>query len=101
MDVNSTDRAKAVTEVDHRTFSYVKSLADDIFDKYRITLLVYWSHSHQDYAATFTARQMFPVPNQPEKVEFELYRGATREEALLGLLKKLETVVAMVVEDIG
>jgi hypothetical protein len=95
MNTNSTYRAKNVTEGDHRTFSYVQTLANTVFEpEHHPVVLVYRSPANKDYVATLTARRMVPVPSVLKMIDFGVHRGTTREEALLGLLESLEGAVA-------
>lgn len=92
MSVNSELKAQRVTEADHRTLSYVNTLADSIFaPEYKAFVLVHPSYfDPDDYFATLIARSTVPDSIQPKIMNVGMHAGTTREEALLGLLEKLE-----------
>ena len=86
--------AKHVTEADHRTFSYVKRLADSLFgDEFKASIVVYPSYTDtgpNGYLNNLAARSTTDPSGLLSLPFGGPHWGLTREEALLGLLRSLE-----------
>lgn len=93
MEVDSTPKAKCVTKADRRTLSYITTLADNVFGlEFKPCILVYPDPiDPMNFSATLVARS---TENERRTIALGYHVGATREEALLGLLQKLEKIAA-------
>jgi len=95
MSVNSTARAKPVTEADHRTLSHVKMLADSLFgDEFKASVLLYQDSTDSNLNGYLSTVVTSSITDHSPVLELGLHGGSTREEALLGLLRTLERLMA-------